>query len=288
MPSELSDPNESKHGLSLADDAPDLAALSTDFDNTDIEDSEDGALRYSIHSMLIAMAMIALGIALLKWFWLWGFVVIFTVSFGVEIGTFRSRKRLGNIVSVAVWGIVFPVLCVFYDPGILHEPWISPPGPMSFPRGLQSDIRITWQSVSSPISIFSLSAIAIECVTLGVWILLQPRNPWIADFFIGMLSFGIVLAMLVGICLLPLSLMGLVLLIGILGITPFMTFRAYLFAASEAIRISSHNRDERKTLMTKLIRIAAFFLAALLPGFAAAVFSELKSNGRLFLSFPIG
>jgi hypothetical protein len=241
-------------------------------------DCDEHALRYSLHSMLIVMAMIALGIVLLKWFWLWGFVLIFVVSIGVELGTFKVRKRLGNIVSTAVWGVVFPVLCIFYDPGLLHDPWIMPAGPGAMPIMLRSEMHITWDSMSNPLSIFSISAIVIQCLTLGTWILWQPRNPVLADIIIGIMIFGLVLAILIGICLLPLTLMGIVILIGILGITPFLTARAYLFAIGDASRISQAKRSEKKGPMSDIARVAGFCLAFVIPFWAAVVFAEPNSS----------
>jgi hypothetical protein len=278
MRSDLTDQSKEKLALSpenaskeeSPNPSPEAIAINDDFDVH--------ALRYSLHSMLIAMAMIALGIVLLKWFWVWGFGLIFLVSIGVEIGTFKNRKRLGKIVSTSVWGIVFPVLCVFYDPGILHEPWIMPAGPGPFPPMFISKVQITWDSMSSLLSIFSITAIAIQCVSLGTWILWQPRNPFIADIFVGLMFFGVVIALLIGICMLPLTLMGLVIGIGILGITPFLTWRAYLFATREAMRISKPNRIEKNYFLSVVTRVAAFCLALLLPLWASSVFADPNSG----------
>src|SRR5687768_12115342 len=113
----------------------------------------------------------------------------------VSGGTTRQR------VFDAVAGIALPLVCLITDPGVFAG-WPYRPVAYTF--------------------------IGTEIVVLAAWLVLERRLQTSALFFAGPLVAGGGFAFALGVALLPLSVFGLLLLIGILGFTPFFT--AFSFA----------------------------------------------------------
>jgi hypothetical protein len=207
---------------------------------------EEPNFRYSLLSLFVAMAVVAVGIVLLKWFWLYGFVIIFALTAGADMFTRRNRSRDVRILFAALWGIVFPLLCILYDPGILHPAWTSYSDPTKLALPDFTDLenlpdKLMYQSAYSRAAMF---AIPLETMVLAAWIFWQPRHPIMSSLFAGALWYGAVLAGLVAVLMLPLTLIGLLVLFGVLGIIPFLTCISFAYAAREAWMLGS--RHERK------------------------------------------
>jgi len=107
------------------------------------------------------------------------------------------KQRIFDGVS----GVALPLVCLLADPGVFRG-WSYRPVVYSF--------------------------ILTEVVILGAWLLLQKRLQGSSLFFAGPLAAGGGFALALGVALLPLSLFGLLLLIGVLGFTPFFTAVAFL------------------------------------------------------------
>ena len=107
------------------------------------------------------------------------------------------------------FGIVMPVLCFALDPVVFRDGFI---------RGLYSEHQFYAYMIS-----------AAEIVALCAWLLAAGRAGRRPAALAGMLMAGAVFAFVVGVAILPYSLIGLFFyLIGLLGFVPFLTAFVYL------------------------------------------------------------
>jgi hypothetical protein len=111
-----------------------------------------------------------------------------------------------------MFGFVMPVLCFVFDPLVFHR-WLS------YKPGLFG----RWQFYA-----YTISALAM--VALAVWFFKASRGGGRPPAVLGgMLLAGGVFSLVIGVVLLPFSLMGLVFfLVGAFGFTPFFTAVVYL------------------------------------------------------------
>lgn len=103
-------------------------------------------------------------------------------------------------------GALLPIFCIVADPIVFC--------------GYDSIVaRYRW---------LAYAFIAIEIVVLLLWLFLRRRLAGSAAFFVGPLLAGGVFALLIGLGILPISFLGLLVLIGVLGFTPFFTSIVFL------------------------------------------------------------
>lgn len=116
-----------------------------------------------------------------------------------------------------VFGVVGPILCFTFDPFVFRGGWLFTPP-------LLPDLQVL---------VYLLSGL--EILILLLWLVLRDSLP--AKRFIGgALCGGGILCLIIGIGLLPFSVAGLALVIGIFGFTPFFTALVYLRNGFQAIR----------------------------------------------------
>lgn len=117
----------------------------------------------------------------------------------------------------AIWlGIVGPLACLAVDPCVFK--WGDEHGPFL------GEYRT-----------FCYSFIGLEMLTLAAWRIARGRlGPW-CGLVASILLVGSAFAALIGVMLLPLTLLGLLAGIGLLGLIPFLTARAYLRNAALAM-----------------------------------------------------
>ena len=103
-----------------------------------------------------------------------------------------------------------PVLCFVFDPVVFHG-WLSgEPGLLG-----------PWQSYAYTIS-------ALEMVALAAWLSGAGGGGRPPAALGGMMLAGGLFSLTVGLLILPLSLFGLLLIVGVFGFTPFCTAVVYL------------------------------------------------------------
>lgn len=134
-------------------------------------------------------------------------------------GKSRRRKRfwrrqfapavtIPQILFDVFFGIAMPIICLWLDPVV----FVGPPGDLSL----------------AACKLPCYYMIGAEIILLTLWLLLGRHMLASAALVAGGLLAGGVFALLVGTLMLPLSLLGLLLLIGVLGFTPFLTGFVYL------------------------------------------------------------
>ena len=105
-----------------------------------------------------------------------------------------------------IFGIAAPVLCLYFDPAV-------------FRPGLGAEFGYL-----RPVRIFAYLEIAFSIIVLIYY--LVRRRP--SSFVSGVLAGGALFSFVLGMAMLPLTLIGLILIVGVFGLTPFVTSFVFL------------------------------------------------------------
>jgi hypothetical protein len=114
------------------------------------------------------------------------------------------------LALVLLFGVALPVLCLFFDPVVFRSP--------------DGIARSLGAPVVGPYRVAGYAAAAVGMGSILTWV--ARRRP--AGLLAGLLAGGALFALALGLVLLPLSLFGMLALIGVLGFVPFGT--AWVFA----------------------------------------------------------
>jgi hypothetical protein len=132
-------------------------------------------------------------------------------------GEATARQRAYDVML----GIVMPILCFIFDPIVFSSGgFINNFVPLSPFRLL----------------VYLFSALAI--VALAAWLFASRDLKSSAGIIAGVLLSGALCSLVLGILILPLSLLGLIVLVGALGFTPFFTAFTYLRNGVRAVRMA--------------------------------------------------
>ncbi|HLM00111.1 MAG TPA: hypothetical protein VK400_03585, partial [Pyrinomonadaceae bacterium] len=100
----------------------------------------------------------------------------------------------------------------------------------------------------------------VSVMAMAAWLIWGAKLKWLNGFLAGLFAVGGVISLAVGIVLLPLSLLGLLLLIGILGFTPLFTSIVFLRNAARSFHAAKPFL-ERGVLINSLMLSAVLSLA---------------------------
>ena len=103
--------------------------------------------------------------------------------------------------------------------------------------------------------------VGLQIAILLCWMSMGRRMERGADFFPGPLLVGAIFSLLLGVAMLPLSIMGLSMVIGVLGFTPLLTSIVYFRAGFRAFR----RRGERSGGVRRASLICLVMLFAVAP-----------------------
>jgi hypothetical protein len=157
-----------------------------------------------------------------------------TVSDG-EHESISERRTIGRslITQKFDWafGVGLPLICVAADPIVFNGP-----------RSLLADYQV-FAYVLSSVSIMSMAA----------WLLWGDRLGWLRPFLGGFFITGSVISGLVGLAILPYSLLGMFLLIGFLGFTPLFSAFVYLRSGLHALQSAEVGMEKRYVYRAAII-----------------------------------
>lgn len=179
-------------------------------------------VQFGLRTLLIAQAVCAAFFALLVVSGIFAVIVAFLgTAILARAQVHPKNARLKRITVDVLGGVVLPCLCLAYDPCVFRRDSSLPA------RGL----------MSAHVSVLAYLAIGFQMLVLVVWLLAGSRVRRLGGVFAGTLFVGALIALLIGVVLLPMSLFGtLMALIGVLGFVPFMTGWIFLRNANEAFR----------------------------------------------------
>ena len=119
---------------------------------------------------------------------------------------YALNATLPQIVFDVFFGAVLPVVCLWMDPGVFRG------------GGLPGTSRITH------FALFAYVEIALCIAALAFYLVTRRASLFLA----GILYAGMLFSLAVGIMILPLTIVGLFMVIGVLGLTPFFTGFVFL------------------------------------------------------------
>lgn len=169
--------------------------------------------------------------------------------------SFGRRQVAGEptgpqVVFDVLFGILLPIACLAMDPIVFRGDGVG--GPVLGAYKVQAYVFI-----------------GLQVVALALWLLVGPRMAKGAAWFAGPLAAGAVGAALVGVAILPFTLIGLLMIVGALGFSPFLT--AFVFLRN-ALRARARGKAYAPSTSGALF--LAGLLAAVLPAVAAAAWVE--------------
>jgi hypothetical protein len=169
---------------------------------------------------------------------------------------FDEKPTRAQTVFDVCAGIILPVVCLVFDPVVFRAGWGFGP-------------------LLGRFKLFTYALIAIEIAALAAWLALRGRaGVWTGPLG-GVVMAGAYFSLVVGVVLLPFSLLGLMLFIGVLGFSPFLAALVYWRNGRLARRESARflTAGQRKWLP-----VAAGVLALALPALAQLEVSRLVAR----------
>ncbi len=139
---------------------------------------------------------------------------------------FSSESTKKQLVFDVVFGGIAPILCLFFDPIVF--------------TGSKADFI---DSYLAPYHVFFYLAISLGSIFYLVWLAYGHKldSKW-CSYFSAILFLGGIFAFILGVVMLPFSLIGLVIVIGVFGFIPFLTSFVYLRNGVRAFRQSKSSK----------------------------------------------
>lgn len=175
---------------------------------------------------------------------------------------FRGPYTGGQWWFDLVFGLVLPPMCMLADPIVFV--WDS-----TYGTGGLSD----W-------AFFVYFATGISWVFLASWLLLWPHLGGAAALWSGALGVAAAAALAIGVLLLPITIVGLLAIIGVLGLAPFGTFLAYFRSAHLAWTQAAKRRS--RTYCVGLALVGALIVVGP-PAAADAYVNRLAAHAAMAL-----
>lgn len=150
-----------------------------------------------------------------------------------------------------IFGVVLPVICFAFDPIVFKDGFGD-------------------YAIFGAFKPFAYVLSYVSVMAMAAWLIWGARLQWLNGFLAGLFAVGGIISLAVGVVLSPFSLLGLLMLIGILGFTPFFTAIVFLRNARRAFHSA-------KPFLEKRVLVNSFMLSALFSLVLPAVFNiEIK------------
>jgi hypothetical protein len=163
------------------------------------------APQFGIRELFIVTTLLGAYFGLARVIDVWAMVIAFAVFLIVRVTVAldpRWRTPRVRLALDLLAGVLLPIGCLIHDPFVFHEPRAR---------------------------VVGFATIGSQIAALAAWMFVAPLLGARAfGFFAGFLMFGVILAGGIGILMLPVSAVGLVILVGSLGFIPFFTAATYL------------------------------------------------------------
>ena len=135
---------------------------------------------------------------------------------------FSVTATQSQITFDVIVGIILPILCLIFDPIV-------------FRHGFRNE-----GGILKNFQLFAYTVIALEVLTLAIWLVWGKRAGTWSSAIGGILLAGALFSFVIAVVILPLSLMGLLFaFIGALGFTPFVTAFIYMRNGRRALRAAN-------------------------------------------------
>lgn len=169
-----------------------------------------------------------------------------------------AASRVGDKASTLLWGIAAPITCFALDWAMGLSDFLGPP------LVLYKLYRV-----------FCFGLIGLELLALLIWIFFGSKQRIEAAFLSGVLLMGGIAAATVGIILLPYSLAGLIVGIGLIGFVPFITAATFVRCGIAAYRCAI--RQKSSLALRGLVLLGMILVIGLPAASQACVSLSLRS-----------
>ena len=153
------------------------------------------------------------------------------------------------------YGVGIPLLCAAADPIVFTQ------------GGMLGEYKVFAHMLS-----------ATSIMAMAAWLLWGQRLGWLAAPLGGLFIAGSFVSFVVGVLLLPYSLMGMFFMIGFLGFTPLFSGLVYLRNGLRALNASSPHLDEHSVWRAAVLTA---MLALVIPYVANANFSQAADRDEV-------
>ncbi|HVG28723.1 MAG TPA: hypothetical protein VM864_03290 [Pyrinomonadaceae bacterium] len=133
---------------------------------------------------------------------------------------FAGRATRRQKIFDALVGVALPLACLYFDPIVFRTASFGAP-------------------VLGRYRLFAYAVIGLEVALLALWLALGKRVGEWGGMMGGALLAGALFSLAVGVALLPYSVMGLMVLVGALGFSPFLTAFVYWRNGRRALQASA-------------------------------------------------
>lgn len=156
------------------------------------------------------------------------------IDTNVSVTPMPPRSAFRDPWIAAGLGIVLPIACLYFDPIFFHS--------------------LTGYPLLDPIKVGSYLAIGMGIVGLTGWLIWHRWN----SVLTGWLYCGCLYALLIGIAMLPITILTILIIIGLLGLSPFLTAVVFWHAARQA-------RYEAGEAFKTAVAVCAFLVYLAIP-----------------------
>jgi len=205
------------------------------------------APQFGIRELFIVTTLLGAYFGLARVIDVWAMVIAFALFLMMRVTVALDPRWRTPRVQLALdlfAGALLPIGCLIHDPFVFHAPGAR---------------------------VVGFASIGSQILALAAWMVVAPAvGAWAFGFFAGFLMFGVILAGGIGILMLPVSAVGLVILVGSLGFIPFFTAATYLRHSRTAWSFAPAGRRGRVIWWCGLaaamaVAIAAWQLADYVP-----------------------
>lgn len=146
---------------------------------------------------------------------------------------FQSKATASQKRFDWLFGVILPIACFVFDP-----------------------IVFTSETALGKYKAFAYVLSFVSVMALSAWLIWGAKLKWLNGFLAGLFTVVSFISLVIGIVIFPLSLIGLIILIGVLGFTP-------LFCAVVFLRNSTRAYRAAKPFLEKRVLAYSFLLSAL-------------------------
>ena len=216
-------------------------------------------VRFSLKSLFLLTFLCAVALALVAQLRLLGTEILFLTAVVASLVLLNQvDKGLARIWLQAMWGVILPLACLATDPFLFVS---------------SQNIRMLSELRLSP---FAAGCYGFVCwqitMLLASW-LLTSKYPKSAAFLSGSLLVGCIFAGIVALVLTPITLLAMIFLIGLPGITPWLTMFVYMKATKACWSIAKQMEQKPICVLLAVLGFVVSLVAAICAGFAWTEFS---------------
>ena len=146
----------------------------------------------------------------------------------------RAASLFRNPIAAFAFGVVLPLICLTFDPIVFRTTFGQP--------------------ILGSYKISSYGIMALATLALAAWLSMRRLPSLFCGFLLGGCAFAVVL----GVILLPMSMVGLMAIIGILGFSPFVTAATFWYSAMNARNVAGDG-------FKPVVAASAFIIIIVLP-----------------------